>query len=90
MSCLVFAYFGKQAVIWHIACYVDIVIIENRMKSEGAPHGFQSTSTCSAMFRIFASELRRATSSFDNLLALTLAFKDDMGLYSFHDTDIPE
>mmetsp|Transcript_26850 Transcript_26850/g.46631 ORF Transcript_26850/g.46631 Transcript_26850/m.46631 type:complete len:449 (-) Transcript_26850:155-1501(-) len=72
------------------ACHAEISRIQERMETEGAPNGFQSTSTCVSMYRVFANELRRANGCFDNLLALTLAFKDDMGLYCFHDTDIPE
>lgn len=72
------------------ACAAEVDRIEERMEAEGAPNGFQSTSTCASMYRVLASELRRANGNFDNLLALTLAFKEDMGLYCFHDTDIPE
>lgn len=80
----------KKHALVSAACSAEVERIERRMETEGASNDYLSTSTCASMYRVFASELRRANGSFDNLLALTLAFKEDMGLYNFHDTDIPE
>lgn len=62
--------------------------ISRRIECEGAPNGFQSTSTSYTMYKVLDSELRKAKGNFNRLLALTLAFREED--YCFHDTDIPE
>lgn len=73
------------------SCRQELQRIQKRMEQEGYPNGYhwQSTATSDSMYKVLASELRRAN-HFDTLLALTLAFKEETGLYCFNDTESPE
>lgn len=79
----------KRAVLFiSDACSREVDRVHRRIEREGAPNGFQNTGTSYTMYKVLESELRQAKGNLNNLIALTLAFKDED--YCFHDTDIPE
>lgn len=73
------------------SCMQELKRIQERLEQEGYPNGYhwQIAAAHDPMYKVFASELQRADGNFDILLALTLAFKEEVGMHCFTDTERP-